>query len=55
MTTNTNCPVTAGRATAIQTGLPRQAPVKPKNACAKLSVKARISANIPNSGAMAIL
>ena len=52
MTTNTNCPVTAGRATAIQTGLPRQAPAKPKNACDRLRMKARISAKIPNSGAM---
>src|SRR5258708_39462022 len=53
MTTNTNCPVTAGRATAIHTGLPRQAPVRPKNACDRLSTNARMREKTPNSGAIA--
>ncbi len=52
MATNTNCPVTAGRDTAIHAGLPFQAPAKPKNACDRLSTKARMRAKIPNSGAM---
>src|SRR5882762_11292966 len=55
MMTNTNCPVTAGRATAIQTGLARQAPVRPKKACDRLSTNARMSEKTPNSGAIAIL
>ena len=49
MATNTNCPVTAGRDTAIHAGLALQAPTKPKNACETLSTKARMSAKIPNS------
>ena len=52
--TNTNCPVTAGRATPIQSLLPRQAPARPKNACARLSTKARMRANTPSSAAMTI-
>ncbi len=54
MTTKTNCPVTAGRATPIQIGLPRHAPTSPKNAWDTLSTKARMSAKIPSSAAMAI-
>ena len=52
MTTNTNCPVTAGRATAIHAALPRHAPMSPKKACDRLSTNARISENIPNSAAI---
>src|SRR5580693_2561836 len=52
MATNTNCPATAGRATLIHSGLPRQAPTSPKNACETLSTKARMRANTPSSGAM---
>src|ERR1700682_1927852 len=55
MMTKTNCPVTAGRATAIHTGRPRQAPVRPKNAWDRLSTNARMSEKIPNSAAIAIL
>src|ERR1700677_1580386 len=54
MATNTNCPATAGRATLIHAGLPRQAPTSPKNACETLSTKARMRANTPSSGAMDI-
>src|SRR5271155_3299804 len=52
MATNTNCPATAGRATLIHSGLPRQAPTSPKYACETLSTKARMRANTPSSGAM---
>jgi hypothetical protein len=51
--TNTNCPVTAGRATAIHAPLPRQAPIRPKKACDRLRTNARMSANMPSSGAIA--
>src|ERR1700677_3693749 len=54
MATNTNCPATAGRATLIHSGLPRHAPMSPKNACETLSTKARMRANTPSSGAMNI-
>src|SRR5277367_3441626 len=54
MTTNTNCPVTAGRATAIHTGLARQAPVRPKKACERLSTNASMSEKIPSSGAIVV-
>src|ERR1022692_212175 len=53
ITTNTNCPATAGRATLIQSDLPRHAPPKPKNACARLSTKAKVRANTPSSGVIA--
>ncbi len=53
MMTNTNCPVTAGRATLIQAGLPRQAPTRPKKACDTLSTKASMRANTPSSGVIA--
>src|ERR1700685_840056 len=54
MAPNTNCPPTAGRATLIHSGWPRQAPTSPKNACETLSTKARMRANTPSSGAMNI-
>src|SRR5712671_7403110 len=50
--TNTNWPVTAGRATDIHTGLPRHAPTKPKNAWDRLKQKAKMRANTPSSGAI---
>jgi hypothetical protein len=45
--TNTNCPVTAGRATAIQTGLAAPRAGNPKNACDRLSTEGQDEREYP--------